>query len=431
VSNARFILVALICAAPAILLWDGLITQGLVAGVVAAGLTITARTLREGETEFLLPIIRPLAALAALPALWMVIQLLPVRAFAHPIWRSAESALGHSLTGAISVDVGATILAFGQYLSVVAVAFLSAAIAVNRERAEWLLFALTSAGTAIAILPLCYDVLSPDGRWSPFEQAQAIDCAALGAIAAIAACIRTVERNETAHLSSKKSIVSAPRHTLSIIIICGVAALLCLATLVFNGTRGALLGTACGIAALATVVFIRRTRLGAWGTPIIAAPAAAIALLIIATQPEGSLLSAYAASPTAISNRVLADAPLVGTGAGTFAAMAPIYREIDDTSSDSVVSTSAAGIAIELGRPMLWLIVAATALAILMLIRASLQRGRDSFYSAAAAGCFITLLLLAFINAGLSGLATDLLAAVVLGLGFAQSKSRSAQLKNR
>ena len=32
-SIARFILVALICASPAILLWDGLIVQGVVAGI--------------------------------------------------------------------------------------------------------------------------------------------------------------------------------------------------------------------------------------------------------------------------------------------------------------------------------------------------------------------------------------------------------------
>ena len=125
---------------------------------------------------------------------------------------------------------------------------------------------------------------------------------------------------------------------------------------------------------------------------------------------------------------MLDDAPLVGTGAGTFAALAPIYREIDDPPPNSVAATAAAAFAIELGKPMFWLIAAATAGSIFILLRASLQRGRDSFYPAMAGSCLITLLLLSFNNAGLFGTATSLIAAAVIGLGIAQSKSRTAKL---
>ena len=55
-----------------------------------------------------------------------------------------ETALGHLVAGRISVDPGASVLALGQYLSVLAVAFLSAAVAVDRHRAETVLFALPS-----------------------------------------------------------------------------------------------------------------------------------------------------------------------------------------------------------------------------------------------------------------------------------------------
>ena len=64
-----------------------------------------------------------------------------------------------------------------------------------------------------------------------------------------------------------------------------------------------------------------------------------------------------------------------GTGAGTFAAI-PIYRDVDDPVT-STVPAAAATLSIELGRPMLWLIVFVGAIAILL--RASLQRRRDSF----------------------------------------------------
>jgi hypothetical protein len=102
--------------------------QGLLAGSIAVALGITAQTLRSSETEFLVSIFRPLAALAPVPALWMVVQLPPLKLFAHPIWQSAETALEHPIAGTISVDPGASIIAFGQYLCVIAV------VAVDRPR---------------------------------------------------------------------------------------------------------------------------------------------------------------------------------------------------------------------------------------------------------------------------------------------------------
>jgi len=127
--------------------------QGLVAGVVAVALAITARALRPGETGFLVSIVRPAAVAAAVPALWVLVQVLPL-VLAHPIWKSAETALGHPVAGTISVDPGASVIALGQYLSIVGVALLSAAVAVDRQRAEWILFALTAAGVALALILL-------------------------------------------------------------------------------------------------------------------------------------------------------------------------------------------------------------------------------------------------------------------------------------
>jgi len=71
--------------------------------------------------------------------------------------------------------------------------------------------------------------------------------------------------------------------------------------------------------------------------------------------------------------------------------------------------------------------VAAAVCSIAILLKASLQRGRDSFYPATGGGCLITLLLQAFINAGLLGIAASLIAAAAIGLAFAQRKSRTVQ----
>ena len=262
-------------------------------------------------------------------------------------------------------------------------------------------------------------------------RAQAIDCVGMGAIIASVACIRTIERYETRRSSPQRSVPVL----LWTFVACAVALAICGAVVIFSATREILIATAYGIFALTCISFIRRFALGAIGTTAIAAPALGAAILLLAYHPAErgtSVPLAFAGdsdpSLIALSERVLHDAPLVGTGAGTFAALAPIYRQIDDPPPGSTAATAAATLAIELGRPMFWLITVATAGFIFILLRASLQRGRDSFYPAMGGSCLITLLLLSFNNAGLFGTASSLIAAAVIGLAIAQSKGRTAKL---
>jgi len=195
-----------------------------------------------------------------------------------------------------------------------------------------------------------------------------------------------------------------------------------------------LIAAAWGCATLAWMKMMRRFAPSGFSFAVLTAliTIAAVFLTIVQPVERGkTLLLAFATSSsvtTAASERMLADAPLVDTGAGTFAALLPIYREtIDDSQADPVAATTAATLAIELGEPMFWLIVAATVASIVILFRASLRRGRDSFYPAMGGGCLVTLLLLAFNNGGLLETATGLIAAVALGLALAQSKSRMVE----
>jgi hypothetical protein len=356
----------------------------------------------------------------------MLIQVLPLKALAHPIWTSAETALGRPVTATISIEPAASVIALGQYLSMIALALVSAAVAADRQRAETILFAITGAGAAIAVILLVHDVLFSGIGLLPFMKAQAIDSSGMGVIVASAACVRTIERYETRSSNPQRS---ASRLLLTFVA-CSGALALCASALILSATRGAIFASGCGIVALACVVIIRRSGFGALGAMAIAVPAIGVAFLLVITQSTpygGNLLLAFASSPTVASGRVLEDAPLAGAGAGTFAALARIYREMNDPPSESVASTAAATFAIELGRPMLWLIVAATGVSILVLLRASLHRGRDSFYPAMGGSCLLALLLLAFINDGLFGGATSLIVAAVLGLAIAQSKSRTLQ----
>jgi hypothetical protein len=426
VSKVRLIVVLLICASPAVLLWDGLIAQGLIAGIVAAGLVLTALTLRPGEAEFLVSIIRPTAAVAAVPALWVLLQALPFGFLANPIWASAKLALGRSIAGSISVDPAASIIALGQYLTLGAVAFLSAAVAADRVRAEWLLFAMTGVGAIFALLLMAHGLFSPVLEFSAFMDAQAADCASMGAVIAGAACMRSLERYESRHGRSHGSVPTL----LWTLGACGVALVLCVAAIIFQEPPEIFFAPACGVVIIVWIIVVRRFRLGAWGVVPFTVVVIGVALLVFATHPiergQSALLAfAPSSSQRVVSQRMLEDAPPVGTGAGTFTARVPIYRAIDDPPGSSEPSTTAATIAIELGRPMLWLFVLAAAVSILIFLRAALLRGRDSFYPAMGGGCLVTLLLLIFMNAGLLGNATGLIVAAMFGVSIAQSKSRT------
>jgi hypothetical protein len=431
VSNARLILVALICASPAVLLFDGPITYGLVAAAAVSGMLILLRTMRPGEIAFFLSIARPVALLAAVPALWMLIQVLPLGVLANPIWNSAEAAVSHPIIGAISIDIGATVMALGQYLTLIAIVAWSAAVAVDRQRAEWTLFSLMLATAVIALTAVVTELIgstAPSTAPALLARTQSVDCAAMGIVIAGAAAIRTLERYETRHAHPDRSVTIL----MGTFAACAAALTICVVALMLGATANVLIATGYGVAGVVAVVFIRRLGFGPWGVLAIVLPGVALATFLAASNPalgtkNFSLIFATQAPESLVgtTQRILADAPLWGIGAGTFSAMAPIYSNIDEATPMAGAPTVAAATAVELGSPLLWFILVTTIGAIVVLFRAALQRGRDSFYPTAGAGCLLTLLFLGFVNAGLLGMAAAIIAAATVGLAFAQSKSRS------
>ena len=425
--QVQVIIVGLICAAPAILLVDQSIAQGFLAAVVAAALVIAMCTLRQGEMEFLALVIRPLLVVAVIPALWMLIQVAPLPFLAHPFWTSAESALNRPIVGTISIDPGASVIALGQYLSMVALMSVTAAVAVERQRAKWILFALTGVAAIIGLIIVAHGLFFRSILLTRFMTAEAITCEALGTMFAASVCVGAIERHETRH----SRLVRWGPPFLGTVAAGSAAFVICLTALALNAPAGTMFACGCGLLAFACIVIIRRFAFGPMGIGVVALLALGVATFVATSHPVErgrKLLLTFAASSSpslSMSERVLADAPLTGTGAGTFASVAPIYREMDDPAPGPAASTAAATVAIELGEPMLWSVAAGAGCAILFLLRASLRRGRDSFYPAMGGSCLITLLLLAFVNAGVLGLSASLMGATTLGLAFAQSRSRT------
>ncbi len=430
---ATLLLVLSLVTTPAMLVFDGPITHGVTVAAAAALSTIIGFRIRDGELDFLLSVIRPIALIAVIPALWMLIQVLPLGAigFAHPIWESASSALGKPLAGSISIDTGATLISLARYLSIAAIALVASAVAVDRHRAEWILFTLTIATTLIGFLILTEHL----GIITVFDDYQggsvrvaASDCATLGLILAAAATFQALERG---YLKAQDQNSLAASYWLAFVACLG-ATVICFLAVLVSATGQAYFAIACGIATFAIAIAMRRLRFGPWGYAAIVAVVVVILFASVALQPSvqsTDITVAFAPQDSkqliSVTQRVLAGNGWFGTGAGTFSAILPIYRDFDELATGSLAPTAVAAIAVEMGRAFLWATLIAAAALLVALLRGAARRGRDPFYPIAGASCTVSTTLLAFGNAGVFSTPFLLIAAATIGIAIAQSKSRT------
>jgi hypothetical protein len=429
VSTALSPLLVIVALTPAILIHDGTAIYGLLLALVSVGVAFTAPRIPVGETAHLQKVILTPAILIAIPAVWMLVQMLPlpIHALVNPIWDSAATALGQPMLGAISIDIGATALAFAKYILAVGILLLAVLTAADRRQAKWLLYALTTATTVISRMFLCSRFSNLgflNALEDPAKRSDALDAAAFGLILSITTGNRIYERQEMRR--SEASRANFRRG----FALCLVAFVVCLAALFLGRNRVVTFAALYGVGGVLAIALIRRLSLGRWGLIALAA-VAIVGFIGIAATGSGiqeSDLTVALASPsqgtTALAQRIVSDAPLPGTGAGTYAALVPIYRTPDEDEHQTAAPTAAAAISIELGRPMLWYTFIGLVVGALLLLQGALQRGRDSFYPAAGTASLIASLLLVLGNSGLLGAASGSLAAATVGLAIGQSKSR-------
>jgi hypothetical protein len=419
-----FILILLIFVAPITIIFNGPVTQGLVTLLAAVAIASAAIQIRPGEAAFWSTIINRLATVAAIPAVWMLVQVMPLQSVAldHPIWKSASAALGQQLSGSVSIDPGATLLTLTRYLSAAAITFAAAAVAIDRSRAKWVLLALTVTTTLISLLALAADFNMFTLPWHGRSlRAVATESAALGIILALAAAFQALEWRKTRR--PEQSDITTFVACLFNLVICGVV--------VFLGAKSQIyFATICGAATLVIIMIIRRFELGPWGIAAIVAVTLLIAVAVVSLQSNNRAidLTLVFANPASqplieVTQRILMETRWTGTGAGTFAFILPIYLDVNDV-GDALAPTAAAGMAVEVGRPFLWVALVAAIALIVMLMRGALRRQRDSFYSAAGAGCGVTIVLLAFCNSAVFSMPILIIAATIIGMAAAQTKSR-------
>ena len=431
---AWLFLVALIGMAPIVLTLDGPLTLGVEFALLAIALVIAAKGLKVPEVTQLRVLMPRIVIWAAMPPILMALQAVPLpltSRLSNSIWQSASTALGQPLMGSISIDTGSTLLSLCRYFAWLGVLLLTCTIAVDRQRAEKVLFAATAVTATMALLLIVNDILGIawlDRQSDPVGRGGAQDAAVLGIILSAACAVRAYERFETRQADDGRSA-----HNLaSNVLISSAAFALCAVATVLGDPGNTLLAAAAGLAIFLGLVFVRRLGLGRWGGVAVALAGCALGVWIVAdTMGEGrsDFTLRFAPPPSAsnaITERMFTGSRWIGTGAGTYRTLVPIYREPNDAIGDLESPTAAAEIAVEWGRPLLWAGAIAAVALVGMLLHAGMGRGRDSFYAAAGASSVAALLVLAFGNPGLFGTSILIIVATVLGLAVAQSRSRVA-----
>lgn len=422
------ILVLLIAVTPVLTIAGGVVAEGLLLAVAAIAIALLVLTASARELRRLATLLAPVAPVALIPCIWMLAQIVPVPAWlAHPAWASAAAALDRPLLGAISLDIGATLLSLGRYCLVLAIVIVTACVALDRQRAESILFLSTAAAVSIAAGLIGFDLGAL--RFADIDAAtlrdQMLTIAVIGLVLACAAALRFLEGRRTAramHGTFDASLIVA-------VIASAAAVAICLYAIAIDPVL--LPAATCGVIVLIGLVLIRRSRLGPWGQSGIAAAAIVAVVALFVVSPANRAvdltlsLSSQPQVALATAERMLSDAAWTGTGAGTFEALLPIYRDVDGN-TELAAPTAAAAVAITMGRPFLWGVVALTLLGAWSLFRRAVMRGHEYAYAAGGAACIVAMLVSSFANAGVFGLAASLLASVVCGLALAQSRSWSA-----
>jgi hypothetical protein len=430
VSAAYIGLLVLVAATPVFLFFDDLVVAGVIQLYTAVGMMIVAMGIRPGEARHIFKLVRGPAVLAAIPLLWMLIQLLPISigGLSRSIWESATSALEtNRLSASITIDPGLTLITIFRFAAMAGVAFIAAVVSVDRQHVKNLLLLLASAAAVISLLVLASQ---PVGFGSMFEAGandmRAIMAAAgiIGIILFAVSLIMAVEQYERRRQTRPVFLQASVSIGLLV-----AGFVICLSAVIAGDTSHAIFAAACGLTTVAIFYGVRRSGFGPRGGLAIGCVAIVVVAVIVWTKGNDTIGDAtlrYATDANSLTltvdSRIVHAVGLAGSGAGTFAAVSTIYGT--QASSHVRPATFAAKIAIELGRPALWVIVGLACTLMIMLVRGAFDRGRDYSYPLAGAGVMVAIALDCFTNTALANPAISLLTAVTLGLGFGQSSGR-------
>jgi hypothetical protein len=106
----------------------------------------------------------------------------------------------------------------------------------------------------------------------------------------------------------------------------------------------------------------------------------------------------------------------------------PTYQDFGSAPALGPPST-AISIAIEWGKPALFILAAFAIQLFVFVFRGAVRRGRDAFFASAAAGAVLVALGEAFCDSSLLNTSVQIVVAVMVGLGLSQSVGRTSGVK--
>jgi hypothetical protein len=424
-TAAFTVLILLIAVLPTLMVVDGSLADGLLSAVVAIAMVTAGLTFPTSELSRFSRLLGPTAFIVLfIPCLWMLLQVLPIstHSLANPVWESASTALSKPFVGAVSLDIGATLLSLARYCAMLGAAFVTAVVTLNKPRAENVLSLLTGIAVLIAAELIGFDLgyLRLLGYERLAEPASAMNIVAVGIVLCCATAIRAYEHlDNTRHSKSPTLAIVAGSGSL-------LGLLICLSAILITGNVILLVAALFGAGTLVAVFAIRKWRLGPLGRAGTAALAAITIIgvfsIVPARKETDPTLALSSQGQISSIQRMLSDAKWTGSGAGSLEALLPLYRESGEADSLEI-PTTASVIAIEMGRPFLWASIIALLIGGWMLFRRALLRRRDYVYPAAGAACIIGLFISSFASDGHLALTASLTISVVWGLALAQSQS--------
>ena len=155
-------------------------------------------------------------------------------------------------------------------------------------------------------------------------------------------------------------------------LLCVVAFIICAGAVAQAHSANSLFAAAIGLVILLGVIMIRRFGLGLGGACSVALIGCVLA---VAFFGEGSSQNGLdfsirfapkSVSSSAMAQRLLADSTWIGTGAGTYHDLVPIYRDPNESTGNEYPPTAAGQFSVEWGRPLFW---AGVIIAIVMIVK--------------------------------------------------------------
>lgn len=428
------LLIILLAGIPALAIaHDSLLEQAVTAA--AALILVPAATAPETDVSSAAQLLKRISLAMAFPALWMVLQLLPLPfpTLANPIWSMASVALDAPLPGRVSIAQGATLRSLLAYLAMLSLLISTVIVARDRRKAETLFYVLNTVTTFMSAEVLIgrFDAFAGMIPSSGSAAASAFtSMAALSALANGASIIMTIERHLSSRDAQKASSMPLLIRLAGAVLGLGIS-LAALKSLAVGGMTAAV---ALGFVAIIVVAAVRRLEVRSWPATILFGIVAAIALTIAIPRLQNAsspTIAGFATLATAeslsLAERAMADTPVLGNGVGAFRSLETIYRDFGAASVLQPPST-ALGVAIEWGKPALLILVLVAIQLFVSLFRGAIRRGRDSYFAAAAAATVLVLLCQAFFDQGLLNATVQIVGAIMIGLGLAQSAGRTSGL---